>query len=100
MKQNQNKITDLILHGHFYQPPRENPLVDIIPKQPSAKPYPDWNERIYDDCYRANAFSRYLDGYGHIRDIVNNYEFISFNFGPTLMQWLKRYHVETYRKIE
>ena len=99
MKQNQNKITDLILHGHFYQPPRENPLVDIIPKQPSAKPYPDWNERIYDDCYRANAFSRYLDGYGHIRDIVNNYEFISFNFGPTLMQWLKRYHVETYRKI-
>lgn len=91
--------TDLILHGHFYQPPRENPLVDIIPKQPSAKPYPDWNERIYDDCYRANAFSRYLDGYGHIRDIVNNYEYISFNFGPTLLSWVEKHHPATYRKI-
>lgn len=99
MKTQDKRPTDLILHGHFYQPPRENPLVDIIPKQPSAKPYPDWNERIYDDCYRANAFSRYLDGYGHIRDIVNNYAYISFNFGPTLMQWLERYHIGTYHKI-
>jgi len=91
--------TTLILHGHFYQPPRENPLVDIIPQQPSAKPHADWNERIYDDCYRANAFSRYLDGYGHIRAIVNNYEYISFNFGPTLLNWLEQYHKATYRKI-
>ena len=92
-------LRDLILHGHFYQPPRENPLVDIIPKQPSAKPYADWNEKIYDDCYRANAFSRYLDGYGHIRDIVNNYAYISFNFGPTLMQWIEKHHVGTYLRI-
>ncbi|OHD30339.1 MAG: hypothetical protein A2Y31_13080 [Spirochaetes bacterium GWC2_52_13] len=92
-------LTDLIFHGHFYQPPRENPLVEIIPKQPSAKPYQDWNERIYDDCYRANAFSRYLDGYGHVRDIVNNYEYISYNFGPTLLIWMEKHHPETYRKI-
>lgn len=95
----QGKPTDLILHGHFYQPPRENPLVELIPKQPSAKPYADWNERIYDDCYRANAFSRYLDGFGHVRDIVNNYEYISFNFGPTLLSWIGEHHPETYLKI-
>lgn len=99
MEQNLHAPTELILHGHFYQPPRENPLVEIIPKQPSAKPYQDWNERIYDDCYRANAFSRYLDGFGHVRDIVNNYEYISFNFGPTLLSWIERYHLSTYRKI-
>ena len=80
MKMDIKTPTNLILHGHFYQPPRENPLVDIIPKQASAKPYTDWNERIFDDCYRANAYSRYLDGYGQIREIVNNYEYISFNF--------------------
>ena len=89
----------LILHGHFYQPPRENPLVNIIPQQHSAKPYSDWNEKVYDDCYRANAFSRYLDGYGHIRDIVNNYAYISYNFGPTLLQWIEKYHIGTYRRI-
>lgn len=99
MKNTWETHCDLILHGHFYQPPRENPLVDIIPKQPSAKPYSDWNERIYDDCYRANAFSRYLDGYGHVRDIVNNYEYISFNFGPTILSWLQKHHEATYRKI-
>lgn len=99
MDTQQTRTTDLILHGHFYQPPRENPLVEIIPKQPSAKPYADWNERIYDDCYRANAFSRYLDGFGHIRDIVNNYEYISFNFGPTLLGWIEKHHPETYYKI-
>lgn len=74
-------------------------MVELIPKQLSAKPYADWNERIYDDCYRANAFSRYLDGFGHVRDIVNNYEYISFNFGPTLLSWLEHHHVATYRKI-
>lgn len=93
------KPTSLILHGHFYQPPREDPLVDLIPKQPSAYPYSDWNERIYDDCYRANAFSRYLDPWGHIDSIVNNYEYLSFNFGPTLLTWIEKYHPFTYSKI-
>ncbi|MGI6466362.1 MAG: DUF3536 domain-containing protein [Sphaerochaetaceae bacterium] len=99
MKQDNGTKSALILHGHFYQPPRENPLVEIIPKQESAKPYHDWNEKIFDDCYRANAFSRYLDRYGLVRDIVNNYEYISFNFGPTLLNWLEKYHKATYDKI-
>jgi len=99
MDTNVNDKTSLILHGHFYQPPRENPLVDLIPKQSSAKPYSNWNERIYDDCYRANAFSRYLDTHSRVRDIVNNYKYISFNFGPTLLSWLQKYHPTAYEKI-
>ena len=99
MKQNQNTKTSIILHGHFYQPPRENPLVDIIPNQPSAKPHANWNERVYSECYRTNAFSRYLDGFGHVLEIVNNYEHISFNFGPTLLTWIEKYHKRTYDRI-
>lgn len=99
METKQQTQTDLIFHGHFYQPPRENPLVDIIPKQSSAKPFSDWNELIFDDCYRTNAHSRYLDAFGHVSDIVNNYEYISFNFGPTLLTWINRHHPEIHQKI-
>jgi hypothetical protein len=99
MEKKDTTLTDLVLHGHFYQPPRENPLVELIPLQNSAKPYADWNEKIYDDCYRANAFSRYLDRYALVRDIVNNYEYISFNFGPTLLNWMEKYHGQTYEMI-
>ena len=99
MKQNTATRTSIILHGHFYQPPRENPLVDLIPDQPSAKPHANWNERVYSECYRTNAYSRYLDGFGHVIDIVNNYKHISFNFGPTLLTWLDKYHNRTYRRI-
>lgn len=91
--------TALILHGHFYQPPRENPLVDIIPKQSSAKPFMDWNERIFDDCYSINAFSRYLSGSGRIEKIIDNYEYLSFNFGPTLLIWLKKHHPDIHDRI-
>ncbi len=97
--ENKRQPTPLILHGHFYQPPRENPQVDTIPKQSSAKPYPDWNERIYDTCYFPNAGSRYLDPYGKIERIINNYEYISFDFGPTLMTWMKSAHPATYELI-
>ncbi len=99
MEKKENKPTKLIIHGHFYQPPREDPLVDIIPKQPSAKPYSDWNEKIFDDCYRANAFSRYLNQHGQIEEIINNYQYLSFNFGPTLLKWIAQYHHQTYLKI-
>ncbi len=99
MRQEHIHKTPVILHGHFYQPPRENPLVDIIPQQPSAAPASDWNERVYSECYRTNAYSRYLDGFGHVLDIINNYEYISFNFGPTLLSWLEKYHTRTYLKI-
>jgi len=78
----------LVIHGHFYQPPRENPWTGRIERQPSAAPYPDWNHRIAAECYRPNAASRVLDERGRIQAIVNNYEWLSFNFGPTLMAWL------------
>lgn len=90
----------IILHGHFYQPPRENPWTGIVPLQKSADPYHDWNSRITKECYAANSFSRYLDTHGRIEDIVNNYEYLSFNFGPTLMGWLKEHAPNIYRKIQ
>ncbi len=90
----ESKRTSLILHGHFYQPPRENPFTGIIPKQGSAAPYSDWNERIYHDCYGANLHSRYLDSDGRIISITNNFSYISYNFGPTLLSWMKEAHPE------
>lgn len=87
------------VHGHFYQPPRENPYLDAIERQPSAAPFHDWNERIHYECYRPNAFARVLNNQGEVVGIVNNYEYLSFNIGPTLMSWLERYDVETYQRI-
>lgn len=78
----------LVIHGHFYQPPRENPWTGEIERQSSAAPFHDWNARIVADCYEPNARSRVLDESGRILDIVNNYERISFNVGPTLLSWL------------
>jgi len=78
------------VHGHFYQPPRENPWLDAIEPQPSAQPYPDWNARITAECYRPNAAARIVDGDARIIRIVDNYERMSFNVGPTLMAWLER----------
>ena len=96
--QTQEKIS-LILHGHFYQPPRENPRTGIIGKQLSASPFPDWNERIHADCYSANSHSRYLSGVRRILSMTNNYEYISFNFGPTLLSWMEKRHPNTYSLI-
>jgi hypothetical protein len=79
------------IHGHFYQPPRENPWLEVIEPQPSAHPYRDWNERITAECYRPNAAARVIDGHGHIIQIVDNYQRMSFDVGPTLMSWLERY---------
>ncbi len=87
------------VHGHFYQPPRENPYLDVIERQPSAYPYHDWNERIHYECYRPNAFARVLSEAGEVLDIVNNFEYLSFNVGPTLMSWLERYDPEVYQAI-
>lgn len=87
------------VHGHFYQPPRENPYLDAIERQPSAAPFHDWNERIHWECYRQNAFARVLNDRGEVVEIVNNYEYMSFNIGPTLMSWLERYDVEVYQRI-
>lgn len=87
------------IHGHFYQPPRENPYLDAIECQPSASPYHDWNERIYHECYRPNAFARILNDQGQIVGLVNNFEYLSFNIGPTLLSWLERYDPEVYQRI-
>ncbi len=87
------------VHGHFYQPPRENPYLDTIERQPSAAPFHDWNERIHHECYRPNAFARVLNDRGDVIGIVNNYEYLSFNIGPTLMSWLERHDVEVYQRI-
>ncbi|WP_375340293.1 DUF3536 domain-containing protein [Okeania sp.] len=87
------------IHGHFYQPPRENPYLDAIERQPSAAPCHDWNERILHECYRPNAFARVLNDRGELVGITNNYEYLSFNIGPTLMSWLERNDMEVYQKI-
>jgi alpha-amylase/alpha-mannosidase (GH57 family) len=78
----------ICIHGHFYQPPRENPWLEAVELQDSAWPYHDWNERVTAECYAPNATARILDGEGRIVDIVNNYSRISFNFGPTLLAWM------------
>jgi len=87
------------IHGHFYQPPRENPWLEAIEMQDSAFPYHDWNERISAECYEPNAASRILDPDKRIVGIVNNYAKISFNFGPTLLSWIEKNRSELYAAI-
>jgi alpha-amylase/alpha-mannosidase (GH57 family) len=89
----------ICIHGHFYQPPRENPWLEAIELQDSAAPYHDWNERITRECYAPNAVSRILDDQGLIVKLVNNYSKISFNFGPTLLSWLEIKAPEVYAAI-
>ena len=80
----------ICIHGHFYQPPRENPWLEFVEREDSAHPYHDWNERITYECYAPNGASRILNGDRHIIAIVNNYSKISFNFGPTLLGWMEK----------
>lgn len=87
------------IHGHFYQPPRENPWLEEIEVQDSASPYRDWNERISAECYSPNSASRIKSGDGRVIDIVNNYSKISFNFGPTLLSWMQEHDTDTYNAI-
>lgn len=89
----------ICIHGHFYQPPRENAWLDEIEIQESALPYHDWNERITDECYGTNAWARILNDDKKIIDIVNNYARISFNFGPTLLSWLEFKSPKVYHAI-
>lgn len=97
MAESSNKY--VCIHGHFYQPPRENAWLEVIELQDSAHPYHDWNERITAECYEPNATSRILDQEGVIKNIVNNYSRISFNFGPTLLSWMEEYARESYEAI-
>jgi alpha-amylase/alpha-mannosidase (GH57 family) len=86
------------IHGHFYQPPRENPWLEAVELQDSAYPYHDWNERVTAECYEPNSASRILDE-NRIREITNNYSSISFNFGPTLLSWLQAFSPRVYDAI-
>lgn len=89
----------LCIHGHFYQPPRENPWLEAIEIQDSAAPYHDWNDRITAECYAPNGASRIVNQERQIVRIINNYSRISFNFGPTLLSWLAENAPRTYRMI-
>jgi len=89
----------ICIHGHFYQPPRENAWLEVIEVQDSAHPYHDWNERITAECYAPNTASRILNGKAVIKNIINNYSKISFNYGPTLLSWMQVNDPETYASI-
>ena len=89
----------LVIHGHFYQPPRENPWTETVPVEPSAAPDHDWNERITEESYRPNAFARIMDDHGALVALVDNYRLMSFNVGPTLLSWLESHHDDVYGAI-
>jgi alpha-amylase/alpha-mannosidase (GH57 family) len=89
----------ICIHGHFYQPPRENPWLEVIESQDSAYPYHDWNERITAECYEPNGAARILGGNDLIVRLVNNYEKVSFNFGPTLLAWMEEKAPRVYETI-
>ena len=89
----------LVVHGHFYQPPRENPWTEEVAREASATPFHDWNARIASECYRPNGWARVFDESGRVADIVNNYANLSFDVGPTLMSWLEDHDPESYGRI-
>jgi hypothetical protein len=89
----------IIIHGHFYQPPREDPWTGLIERQESAAPFMDWNRRITAESYAACGASRVLDANGSILSIINNYSYLSFNFGPTLLTWLEKEAPNVYQRI-
>lgn len=96
MSDNRNYLT---IHGHFYQPPRENPWLEYLELQESASPCHDWNERVCKECYSPNSISKIVGDENKIVDIVNNYAHMSYNFGPTLLSWLEKYSPHTYEQI-
>src|SRR5579864_9198406 len=89
----------ICVHGHFYQPPRENPWLEAVEVEDSARPYHDWNARVTAECYAPNGASRVLDADRRILRIRNNYRRMSFNIGPTLAAWMEREATEAYARI-
>lgn len=89
----------LAIHGHFYQPPRENPWLEAVELQPSALPCHDWNERVNNECYAPNSVSKVVNNKNEVMSIVNNYEYMSFNFGPTLLSWMEEFAPTAYERI-
>src|ERR1700694_3559923 len=89
----------LCIHGHFYQPPRENPWLEAVEIQESAAPDHDWNARITRECYPPNSRARLLDDTSKIANLINNYAWISFNIGPTLLAWMAESSPQVLREI-
>ncbi|MGE4292499.1 MAG: DUF3536 domain-containing protein [Desulfovibrio sp.] len=89
----------LCIHGHFYQPPREDPWLQCILPEGTAAPAVNWNRRILDESYAPLAFARRQDGQGRIAEIVNCYEWMNFNVGPTLLSWLERRAPQVYARM-
>lgn len=90
----------LCIHGHFYQPPREDPWTGEIQNEPSAAPFDNWNERILFECYKPNTEAEIIDLERNVvLERINNFKYLSFNFGPTLLQWIRKKHFETFQKI-
>jgi alpha-amylase/alpha-mannosidase (GH57 family) len=87
------------VHGHFYQPPRENPWLETVETQDSAAPYHDWNERVTAECYAPNGAARIVDSKNRILRITNNYARMSFNLGPTLLSWMEDKAPLTYAMV-
>lgn len=87
------------IHGHFYQPPRENPWTGKIERQRGPEPFHDWNEKVAAECYTPNTQARILDSDGRLFQVVNNYAQMSFNFGPTLLRWMENAAPITYQAI-
>jgi Domain of unknown function (DUF3536)/Glycosyl hydrolase family 57 len=92
-------VRSVVLHGHFYQPPREDPWIEELPREAGAAPYHDWNERIERECYRAVVAARIPGAEGRIERIVNTLERTSFDAGPTLLAWLEDAAPDTYRAM-
>lgn len=99
MKEKKAHKRCVVLHSHFYQPPRENPWTGEVEKEPSARPAHDWNERIAHECYIPNGVARINDHQGRILELVNNYEYLNFNFGPTLLSWYESAFPGHYARI-
>jgi len=85
---------DIIVHGHFYQPPREDPWLELVPRELSAAPYHDWNERITAECYRPLTHAPVTDAQGRIVRVINAFAWCSFDIGPSLFRWLDAHAVE------
>lgn len=89
----------LTIHGHFYQPPRENPWLEYVELQESAYPFHDWNERVCEECYSPNSVSKIVGDKSKVLDIVNNYAHMSFNMGATLLSWMEKFRPKTYQRV-
>jgi alpha-amylase/alpha-mannosidase (GH57 family) len=92
-------MAHIVLHGHTYQPPRENPFTGLVNVEPTAAPFHDWNERITEECYRPMAWARVTDERDRVVDIVNVFSLMSFDLGPTLAKWLATHAPDVHDRI-